>query len=107
MTVCQVKSESSLLQDWVVAVADQLGAHGLGLFDVRVWSNLHVDELVVGCSSWECGILFFLERIDQSVRIRDLGTSGHLHVITVQRRRNGRIISPRRSGSRSLRGWRR
>jgi len=36
----------SSLQNRVIAIADQLTAHQFGIFDVRVRSYLHVDELV-------------------------------------------------------------
>ena len=50
-----------LFQDWVVAVADELGAGAFGFFDVTKGTDLHVKECVGGgIHSSEGGILLLL-----------------------------------------------
>ena len=87
--IAELKTPKSLfLQDGVVAIADQLAAHEFGIFDVRVRSNLHVDEFVGRRVGGECGILFLLERIDQSRRVFGFADCGNLHEVAVRRRRS-------------------
>ena len=52
--------ELLLLQDRIVTVADEPGAHGFGLFDVGKWPDLNVEELIRARGIGRSGILFFL-----------------------------------------------
>ena len=39
-------ADALLLQDRIVSIADQLGAHAFGIFDVSEWADLHVKQFV-------------------------------------------------------------
>src|ERR1700722_6497598 len=76
------------LQDGIVAVADEAGTLGFGVFDIREWSKLNAKQLVVGCAACDEGqVLLFLEGIDQRFGIVLLADGGNLHKISAGCRR--------------------
>src|SRR5580693_5519553 len=71
------------LQDWVVAVADQAGALGFGVFYVNKGAELHAEKLVGARSDgYEGWVLFFLQGIDQGVGIVLLADGGDLNEVS-------------------------
>src|SRR5205807_10450898 len=81
-----------LLQAWIVAVADQLGASTFGFLDVGKGPNLDVKEFVHGCvaggKSW---VLLLFEGFHERVGIFLLAHCGHLHIVAARGRRRSRI----------------
>src|SRR5208283_5368169 len=73
----------------IVAIADEAGAHRLGVLEVGVGSDLNAIVLVDGSIvSAEGGILFLLQSLDQRVGVFLPGNRGDLHVITAGRGRS-------------------
>src|SRR5579863_683811 len=70
-----------LFQDRAVSVVDEAGAYAFGFFDIAEGAELHAQKFVGGTVGDECGILFFLERVDQGVCIFLLADCGDLYEI--------------------------
>lgn len=76
------EGETLLFHNWAVAIADQFGAHGFGVFDIGEWSDLYVKQLVSRCGGRdERGIFFLLQRVDQGVSVFLLADSSDLNII--------------------------
>ena len=73
----------SSFQDWVVAIAHQFAAHQLGIFDVGVRADLHVDELVVGVLVENAGYCFFLSASTKASASSGFADRGDLHIVAV------------------------
>src|SRR5207244_2247998 len=75
-------SHKLLFEDRVVAVTDEAGTDGLGIFDVGEGADLNMEELVCGRScGHERGVLFLLQRVYERFRIFLLAYSSHLNKI--------------------------
>lgn len=59
-----LKDSPLSFQDRAVAIADEFGAHGFGIFHVGVGAYLHAKQFVGGYCSDEGRVLFFLEGVD-------------------------------------------
>src|SRR5437016_5278680 len=93
-----------LLQNGIVAVADQASAHGFGILDVGERANLNVEKLVGGGrAGYEGGVLFLLQSVDQGLAVFLLAHGCHLHEIARSGKR-GRGIGSIGLARLSLRG---
>src|SRR5438270_13019746 len=71
-----------LLQDRVIAIANQLGARVLRILDVAKRPYLNMEEFVVlGPASGKGRILFFLKGVHQRFSILLLAYRRYLHVV--------------------------
>src|ERR1039458_10569294 len=75
---------SSLLEDRVISVVDEPGAHGLGVFDVGEGADLHAKQLVGGrIASHEGGVLFLFEGVDQGLGVVLFAVRGDLDEVKI------------------------
>src|ERR1019366_6879198 len=78
-----------LFHNWIVAIADEAGAHGLGFLRVGVRADLNVIELVgESIVSGEGRILLLFQSLDQRFGIFPPANCGDLHIVTAARLRS-------------------
>src|ERR1019366_6875510 len=71
-----------LFHNWIVAIADEAGAHGLGFLRVGVRAHLDVKELVgERIVSGEGRILLLFQSLDQRFGVFPPANRGDLHVV--------------------------
>src|SRR5260370_35512227 len=86
----KITNSSLFLHNWIVAIADEAGAHTLGFLQVGVGPDLNVIELVAGRTvSGEGRILLLFQSPDQRFGVFLPANGGDLHVVTAARGRRG------------------
>ena len=67
------------MHDRVVAVVEQLLAHGIGVVAIGEWSDLHVNQIVLRLAARRDGIATLAQRAHQHVRVFGVRDGRNLH----------------------------